>query len=832
MTLSALDPLPVDEALPRLLAALAEQGGAVLEAPPGAGKSTRVPLMLLEAPWRQGRRILVLEPRRVAARAVASFMARQLGQPLGGVVGYRMRDDSRVSADTVIEVVTEGVLTRLLLDDPSLAGYAAVLFDEFHERSLQADLGLALVHEVRGALRADLRLLVMSATLDGAALGEALTLPVVRSRGRSFPVTVRHEAPTQRQHWLDHCAHVIRMLVEGDTHEVAKGDTQGTTLVFLPGLREIRQLQERLNGLPAAVQVLHGRLDSAAQARVLRAPEQGGRVVLATNVAETSVTIEGVTRVVDSGLERRPRYDPRRHRERLVTRRISQANADQRAGRAGRLGPGECVRLWPREEVLARHIEPEIRQTGLQGLVLDLACWGCRDPAQLFWLDPPPTAAWNAAVADLKAREILDTHERVTALGREVGRLPLKPESAALVLKGRRSGLPETAARLALLLEERVAAFDGECDLTERLRLFSSGGREFIALQRRLKRLLHGAGQDRQGGDPGLLLAEVFPGRVACRRDDEDVRYLLADGSGARLPERHRLNRHLWLVVLDTDGQPEDALIRLAWPLSEAAVATLLDRQATSRETVYWNDQAGRVEARRIQAVGAIEVDSEPLADVAPERVQQGLLTGIGVRGLTVLPWDEPTRQWRARANLMHSLESQNWPDFADQALLATLDQWLAPFLPGRRQLRDLATLPLSQALRLRMGEQRARQLDQLLPATVSVASGRRVSLNYCGETPPRLAVKLQECFGMAALPTLAGGRVTITVELLTPAGRPAAITSNLARFWREGYPLVRKDLRGRYPKHPWPEDPLTATATAGTRHRQGAPASRSRDSG
>ena len=788
--------LPVDAVLPELCRCLEEQGGAVLEAPPGAGKSTRVPLALLDAPWRGDGRILVLEPRRVAARAVAGFMAHQLGEPVGRTVGYRTRLDTRVSAATRIEVVTEGVLTRMLSNDPALEGYAAVLFDEFHERSLQADLGLALVQEVRQALREDLRLLVMSATLDVGPLAEGLALPTVRSEGRVFPVEVSHAPPGRDQDVWDHCARQVEALAG-----------EGTVLVFLPGVGEIERLRERLS-VSMPVQVLHGRLAGDAQAAVLEAPS-GPRVVLATNVAETSVTIEGVTVVVDSGLERRPSYDPRRHRSRLVTRRISQANAEQRAGRAGRLGPGCCVRLWAREEVLARHIEPEIHQTGLESLVLDLARWGCRDPDQLFWLDPPPPGPWRAAVQRLRGLGALDGQDAITDLGRRLNDLPLAPELAALVVRGRDAGLAASAARVAVLLSERMPGLDRQVDLAERLRRFTARPGDWPLLQRALSRL---NGDRKDGSAPdgalGPLLADTFPERIARRRDGEEDRYLLADGSGARLPSGSPLAGREWLVVLDTDGRPRDAVIRLAWALGPPEVPALLARHAEWRDQVAWDDKLQKVRAERRYGVGAITVESQPLPSPSPAQVEQGLLDGV--------------RQWRARAGWLHRLEPEHWPAMDDDTLLADLETWLLPFLAGRRALRDLKTLPLLDALKLRLGPGQAGELTRRLPERVTVASGRAVTINYEAEGGPRLAVKLQECFGMESLPALAEGRLPLTAELLTPAGRPAAITADLAGFWRNGYGQVRKELRGRYPKHPWPEDPLAAPATGRTKARGG----------
>ncbi|WP_133490962.1 ATP-dependent helicase HrpB [Alcanivorax sp. 24] len=821
------DSLPVDEVLPDLLDALKQHGGAVLEAPPGAGKSTRVPLALLDAGWRQGRRILMLEPRRVAARSVAAYMASRLDQPVGQRVGYRTRLDSRVGKDTVIEVVTEGVLTRMLHEDPALEHYAAVLFDEFHERSLQADLGLALVQEVRQALREDLRLLVMSATLDAEPLGQGLALPVVRSEGRQYPVTVHYRAPTRDRHWLDHCADCVREMAG-----------QGTVLVFLPGVGEIRRLSEALVGLGCAVEILHGRLDGDEQQRVLRA-SQSPRVVLATNVAETSVTLDGVTTVVDSGLQRSPQYDPRRHRSRLTTRRISLANADQRAGRAGRLGPGQCLRLWSREEVLARHIEAETSQVALDGLVLDLARWGCRDPGELFWLTPPPAGPWRAARARLKRLGALDEKGALSELGRALAELPMDPEQGALVVRGDQYGCSESAAVLALLIQDAPAGLDREVDLQRRWQRYRARPGDWPLLRKALRRL-RGVRADREEADARLLgrvLAEAFPDGLARRREQgtgrnavadgarralaDGSRYLLADGSGARLPPGSALAAHEWLVVLDTDGDPKEGRIRLAWGLDGDALVRVLE-QAPWSERVGWDEQRGRVVAERIRALGQLVIEQRPLPSPSPALIEQGLLAGIRQRGLSVLPWEPRWRQWQARVNWMHRLRPQEWPAADDGALLDTLEDWLLPFLAGRRSLRDLRDLLLGQALSLWLGHERQARLDQWLPERCTVASGRDVMIDYLPEGGPRLEVKLQECFGMEALPSLADGQLPLTASLLTPAGRPAAITGDLHRFWREGYAEVRKELRGRYPKHPWPEDPLHAEATARTKKGMG----------
>ena len=759
--------LPVDTILPELLRCLAECGGAVLEAPPGAGKSTRVPLALLAAPWRGDGKILLLEPRRVAARAVAAFMAERLGEPVGATVGYRTRLDSRVSHATVIEVVTEGVLTRLMLDDPSLEGYAAVLFDEFHERSLQADLGLALVQEVRQALRGELRLLVMSATLEVGPLAEGLALPVVRSEGRVHPVTVSHAPPPDSRRWLEHCAAQVRALAG-----------QGTVLVFLPGVGEIDRLGALLADLPMPVETLHGRLQGDAQAAVLRNVEGQARVVLSTNVAETSVTIEGVTTVLDSGLERRPDYDPRRQRSRLVTRRISEASAAQRAGRAGRLGPGRCVRLWSR--AAARQRLQRLGALGADGAISE---WGAR-----------------------------------------LAQLPLPPELAALVWLGREQGLPLSAARLAVLLSEPAPGLDREPDLAVRLNRFAERSGDWPALHQVTQRLLaNRAARDRAEplAGAGGLLAQAFPDRLARRREGEAPRYLLADGSGARLPPGIALGTRAWLVVLETDGDPREANIRLAWALDEQQARRCLDERGVWEERVAWDNGAQRVRARRVLTLGAIEVDSQPLQQPSAEQIQAGLLDGVRQQGLEALPWTPALRQWRARVGWMARLEPRQWPDTSDQALLANLEQWLGPFLAGLRSLRDLRKVALADALGLLLGPGQRQTLERQLPAGVAVASGRTAMIRYDNEGSPRLAVKLQECFGMRALPALAEGRVPLVVELLTPAGRPAAITADLEHFWRHGYPQVRKALRGRYPKHPWPDDPFSAIATSASKRRQ-----------
>ncbi len=804
---------PVDDVVAPLLEALQQSGCAILEAPPGAGKSTRVPLSLLERFGSRPGRILMLEPRRVAARSVATFMASHLGEPVGQTVGYRTRTDTRVSAATRLEVVTEGVLTRMALSDPELQGIALVIFDEFHERSLNADLGLALVREIREAFRPDLGLLVMSATLDCGPLEAMLEAPVIRSEGRSYPVVVIYRPPASRQDWRDHCVQQI-LSVTADAQVI---------LVFLPGRGDIRRVARGLSesgyGLP--VRELHGGLPLTQQQQVLEAAANGEPlVVLATNVAETSLTIEGVTHVIDSGLAREPVYDPARHRSRLVTRRISEASARQRSGRAGRLGPGCCVRLWSASEVMASHQKPEIARVALDPLVLDLARWGCREPQQMQWLDLPPVAAWNSAVARLRDGGALDAQGGLTTFGAAIAGLGVEPALGMLILAGREQGLPVCAARVAALLSERDILSQG-VDLRSRLQALETSPDRHRSLLLEAQRLLAGDPQDRQDWRQslGALLARVYPRQLARLRQGEGNRYQMMDGPGVQLPPGDSLSGTSWLLILDTDGQPRDARIRLAMPLDETDLDSVLGDHAQWHEQIGWDRQRQRVTGWRQRRLGAIVLHSQPMASLTAEQQVQGLLEGLRTDGLGLLPWSEDCRQWQARVATLAAVEGEHWPDVSDEALQENLESWLAPFLAGMRTLQDLKRVPLRDALNLLLTADQRKQLQRDMPEEITIPTGRRVLLDYTGETVV-LAVKLQELFGLTRLPAIAGGKRTISAHLLTPAGRPAAITDNLERFWRENYPAVRKDLRGRYPKHPWPEDPLAADATALTKRR------------
>ncbi len=808
---------PVDNAIEPLLKALKTDTRAILEAPPGAGKSTRVPLALLDSEWGASGKILMLEPRRVAARSVATFMASQRGEPVGRSVGYRTRTDTQVSAHTRLEVVTEGVLTRMLLNDPELPGVSLVIFDEFHERSLNADLGLALMLETCEVFRADLGLLVMSATLDCGPLQNLLGASVIRSEGQSYPVTVSYVPGSTRQDWRDHCAEQVMALV----------GTAGVMLVFLPGQGEMRRVANQLHqcGCTTPITSLHGGLSLDRQQQVLAlAATEPRLIVLTTNVAETSLTIEGVTHVIDSGFAREPVYDPARHRSRLVTRRISEANARQRSGRAGRLGPGHSVRLWGEAEVLARYQLPEIQRVGLDRLVLDLARWGCREPQQMPWLDVPPQAAWDSAVQRLQSAGALDENGSLTSRGEAIAQLPVDPSLASLLIVAGEAGLAESAARLVALLSERDILPGEGVDLRRRLDALENQPQRFGAVLAEARRLKtnNGHPQQRWRDAMGTLLASVYPLQISRRRSGGRGRYQMADGPGLFLHDSDSLQGTEWLLVMDTDGQPKDARIRLAWPLTEAEVEAALEEHGVWREQVGWDAEKQRVSGRRERMLGNLVLQSQTLASLDSQQRITGLLAGIRQLGLAVLPWDESWRQWQARVVRLACVQPDGqWPDVSEAGLLSDLEQWLAPYLAGMRSAADLKKLPLGAALSSLLTLEQQRQLKQDMPESVLIPTGRSVRLDYTGEQVV-LAAKLQELFGLKTLPALAGGALSITVHLLTPAGRPAAITDNLARFWTENYAAVRKDLRGRYPKHPWPENPLDAQATGLTKRRLG----------
>lgn len=822
--------LPIDDVLPALAEALNAHDAVVLQAPPGAGKTTRVPLALLAAPWLAGQRILMLEPRRLAARGAATFMARQCGEAAGQTVGYRTRLDTRVGPTTRIEVVTEGVLTRMLQQDPMLDGYGLLIFDEFHERSLQADLGLALAREAQQALRPSLRLLVMSATLDGERIAALLGgAPMVTSAGRQYPVTVRYSAPG-RTPWLEHAAREIRQQLGGDS---------GSILVFLPGAAEIRALQARLeSGLPDDVQIhpLAGSLSQAEQdAAIAPAPAGRRKLVLTTAIAETSLTIEGVRTVIDTGWARRPHHDPGSGLTRLLTERVSAAAAAQRAGRAGRLSAGECLRLWPESERLAAFAPAEINHADLTDLALELAAWGGSDPAALAWLDPPPAAALASARALLMALGALDAQGHITAHGRALQGLGLPVRLGQLLLAGRALGCGTTAAELAALLSERdlfsgdLARYQGS-DLARRWHALRGEGPAGVSRAARervvvLARRLADGHTDRQPVSEALigpLLAQAWPDRIAQRRG-QGGRFLLSNGRGAWLPEEDPLATADYLVAVELDGDARDARIFLALAVTETGLREACAATLVQEDQVVWDARQDLVRAETVERLGALVLRRVPQARPDADAVTAALLAGLREVGLAALPWTPALRQWQARVQLLRRELGDGWPDVSDAALAAGLEQWCAPFLSGATRLKQLSTLPLGQALTALLDYPAQQALAALAPTHLQVPTGSRIALDYLPalqqeDGRPVLAVKLQEMFGQQQTPRVAEGRVPVTLHLLSPAQRPVAVTGDLESFWRQGYPQVRRDLRGRYPRHPWPEDPLTALPQRGTR--------------
>jgi ATP-dependent helicase HrpB len=851
--------LPIADLVPRLLRVLASPregpSGAVVVAPPGAGKTTAIPLALLDAPWLQGRKILLLEPRRLAARAAAWRMADLLGETdVGMTVGYRVRMDTRVGPRTRIEVVTEGILTRMLQEDPGAEGVGAILFDEFHERSLHADLGLALALEARDLFHPDLRLLVMSATLDPEPVARLLRAPggppasVFRSEGRQYPVeTVWRERPVRESSprgWIEPAvaATVRRALAE----------VEGDVLVFLPGAAEIRRTARALEDRGAGVDLhlLHGSLSREAQDRALAPAARGRRkIVLASAVAETSLTIEGVRVVVDSGLMRIPRFDPGTAMTRLETVRVSRDTADQRRGRAGRTAPGVCYRLWTEGEDrgLVPHRTPEVVEADLAPLVMELARWGA-EAGDLRWVDPPPAGGVSAALGLLRDLGVVDDAGALTAHGEQVARMGAHPRLGHLLLSAARLGVGAVGCEIAALLGERdPLRGDGQApDADLRLRveaLRSPGGgsaplpglsvdrgalararKEAGFWRRRLENEVEAMPQQRQGSSGtdvahvGILAALAWPDRVGRLRGGN--RYLLAGGRGAILEGDQTLVGRPWLVAVEVDGRGPDVRILQAAPVELEEVEDHLGHHIKETEEVTWNSGAGRVEAARIRRLGALELSRSGGVAADPGRITGVLAEGIRGMGLEALAWTAAGRALRQRLAFLHHLAPEDWPGVSDEVLLGSLEDWLLPLVPGARSLAELTRVELAEALLARLPwEQRAR-LDQWAPTHLEVPSGSRVALDYADPSAPVLAARLQELFGMRETPRLAGGRVRVTVHLLSPARRPVQVTQDLESFWREGYFEVRKDLRGRYPRHFWPDDPLTAPATRRVRPR------------
>ncbi|MEO3997692.1 ATP-dependent helicase HrpB [Mesorhizobium sp. CAU 1732] len=803
----ALPQLPVTEALPRLLRHLEDGSSAVLVAPPGAGKTTLVPLALLDAPWRGDGRILLLEPRRLAARAAARRMASLLGEEPGGTVGYAMRMESKVSAKTRILVVTEGVLSRMILDDAELPGIAAVIFDEFHERSLDGDFGLALALDVQGALRPDLRLLVMSATIDGARVSRLLdNAPVIESEGRAYPVEIRYRERAADTRIEDAVASACRQIIADET---------GSVLAFLPGQREIERTAEQLTGrLPADVDVtpLYGGLDGRAQDAAIKPPPAGRRkIVLATAIAETSITIDGVRVVIDSGLSRLPKYEPDTGLTRLETVRVSRASAAQRAGRAGRTEPGVALRLWRAEQTAAlpAFAPPEILEADLTGLVLDSAAFGVTDPTTLSFLDAPPAPALAEARSLLIELGAIDADGRLTDAGSAMRKLALPVRLSHMVAEAARGGHGRAAAELAVLLTERGLGGLG-VDLDRRLARFRhERGPRADAARKMAERLARGGAS---GLSTGALLLLAYPDRVAKARG-EYGRYVLANGRGAMLDATDPLAREPFLVVADLQGKAQNARIASAAAISEDEVLTMLASRLTTTTKTIFDRERRAVRIRAETRLGAIPLGDRQLPAPTGADADRAVLDAIRVHGLGILDWDKGPQALRRRLTWLHAGLGQPWPEMTDAALVETLDDWLTPFLTGAAQLSRIDAQVLSNGLMSRVPHDLQRRINALAPTHFEAPSGSVVPIRY-EEEQPVLAIRVQELFGLDSHPSIAGGTVPLTLELLSPAHRPIQTTRDLPGFWRGSWADVRADMRGRYPKHVWPENPIEAAAT------------------
>jgi len=873
--MTAFAPLPIDAILPDLVATLARNTTAVLVAPPGAGKTTRVPLALAAEPWASDKKILVLEPRRLAARAAAARMAKTLGETVGDTVGYRVRFGTKVSRRTRIEVITEGVFTGLILDDPSLDGVGAVLFDEFHERSLDTDLGLAFARDAQQGLREDLRLVMMSATIDGARIAAALgDVPVIASEGRAFEVETRYLGRDPGRPIEPQVADAVLRALRAET---------GSILTFLPGAAEIRRteamIRERCADPTVDVFALHGTLDFDAQDRAI-APAPFGRrkVVLATSIAETSLTIEGVRVVVDSGLARVPRFEPDVGLTRLETVRVSRAAADQRRGRAGRVEPGVCYRLWdePQTAALEPYAQPEILAADLSSFVLDLAEWGVADPAKLFFLDPPPVSALKEArtlLADLGA---IDGSGRITPQGRLLNRLPLPPRLARMVVEASREGAGRVASEIAAILTERGLG-GNDADLRHRIEALrrdrSTRAEEARRMAKRWAELAEhcspsplvaastridraatsspppcgegsGLGVGRGGKalpqypDPpprpsptrgegaavarpregtlslGAILALAYPERIAKNRGAATGAFLLANGRGAYVDPASPLARETFLAVAELIGSAAQSRTMLATVLDLADIeARFADRVETTEE-VTCDTKTLTLRARRSRRIGAIVLSDQPLPVAANDMTAKLLVDAIVKAGLARLPWTKALRQWRDRVLFLRRAEGVEWPDLSDAVLAATAEAWLAPLLTGQTALDGLTASELDEALHNLLPYNLRRRLEAEAPTHFDAPSGSRVPIDYAAEEGPKLAIRVQELFGLDRHPAIAGGRVPLVIELLSPAHRPVQVTRDLPNFWHGSYAAIKSEMRGRYPRHPWPDDPASAPAT------------------
>ena len=810
---------PVDRVVPELAAGLAAHAAAVLVAEPGAGKTTRVPLALRDAPWLAGKKIVMLEPRRLAARASARRMAATLGESVGETVGYTVRLERKVSARTRIEVVTEGILTRRLQQDPELADTGLVIFDEFHERNLDGDLGLALTLDVQRGLRPDLKILVMSATLDAETLCAHLgNAPLIQTTGRMFPVGVTHlERPTRFSLIDDTVKAITRALRE----------VKGSLLVFLPGEGEIRRTVEALGkiDLPANTDVrpLYGALSFADQDEAIRKPDAGRRkIVLATTIAETSLTIEGIEAVIDTGLKRAPRFDPASGMTALETIRVSQASAEQRKGRAGRLGPGHCYRLWPEAETkaLAAHDAPEIRVADLAPLALDMANWGVTARDGLPWLEAPPQAPFGQAQDLLRQLGAVDAARAITAHGRAMVRLPLHPRLAHMVVKAAELGAGQSAAETAAMISERDGLpRDTTADIEARLLHVRGAARDRIRQSAKQITELLRCGEDSSDLSHGVMLALAYPDRIAERRGQN--RFRMANGGGAVVAEHDALAKADHIAIALLDNAQADAKVFLAGVITLADIEKHFADLITTQSRAGWDSRQNAVVASTRRSLGAVVLEERALPSPDPAVLAQGMVDGVRSLGLSALPWGEAAENLRNRVRfLARTMPDAGWPDLSDATLLATLEEWLSPYLAGMVRKSDLARLDMTNILRGLVPYQLLSQIDSLAPQRMEVPSGGHYRIDYETDGDPVLRVRLQEMFGLHSAPQVAGGRAKLRIELLSPAGRPVAVTQSLETFWTNAYPDVRKDMRGRYPKHYWPENPLEAQAVAPRRLR------------
>lgn len=826
--------MPIDEVIPKLKESLYTNGTAILTAEPGAGKTTRIPLALLDEPWMKGKGMILLEPRRLAARSAAQYMAKQLGEAVGETVGYRIRMESKVSSKTRITVVTEGVLTRMLQHDPALIGTGLLLFDEYHERSIHADLGLALVMQSRQLLREDLRILVMSATLHSAPIAAMLeNAEVIESRGRVFPVDTIHVAVEKKEK--------IEQAVVRTVHR-ALAENEGSLLVFLPGAGEIRRVQRELSEhIPSDVILtpLYGGLSQNDQQRAIEAAPPGMRkVVLATSIAESSLTVSGVTIVIDSGLRRTAWFSPRTGMSRLITTAAARDSADQRRGRAGRTAPGVCYRLWSQAEDQLRpdHTPAEILEADLAPLALELAAWGAASPDELLWLDLPPAAPYQQAVQLLQQLGALDSSCNITPHGRQMAELGLHPRLAHMLLLGAEIGLGTAACRLAALLEERDIfkghAAGSNCDMRNRLAIIMKPGyglpdtiveadvARLIKISQQWEKTLSSitdqlfvAGNKDQAWEQhcGLLISFAYPDRIARRR--ADGRYILRNGRGASFSVNQYLGNEKYLAIAEVEDAGVESRIWLAAPLEEEQLMNHYRQDMDEVTSAVWDETIGAVRARIILSLGAIIIKDQPDPKPSEELILQALLNTVKEQIHEVLPWNVKARQLQSRIMFLRS-QDQKWPDVSDEALAQTVEDWLAPYVVGFRKRSDLKNLSLYNMIENKLGWSLVQELNDQAPVHLLVPSGSKIPIQYDGVGGPYAAVRLQEVFGMMETPRIGYGRVPVTLHLLSPASRPVQVTADLNSFWRGAYFDVKKDLKGRYPKHYWPDDPLTATAT------------------